>query len=201
MLCAGSWRQRFKRCRTYRCRAGNFKRPSVRLTQRPTRTNRLTSVVQNHARHMAGRGENWPQVAGAIQKVTLIGTSRKLSVFPTKTAFFTMKVPPICHWAEAELNRRHTDFQSVALPTELPALAPWVFAADSRDGDTTRNKIDTPPIGVKMYFRPQSAWAASASSIRNALISSICWLRPTQACTPSCNRRMMALPTITPSAI
>ena len=25
------------------------------------------------------------------------------------------------HWAEAELNRRHTDFQSVALPTELPA--------------------------------------------------------------------------------
>jgi hypothetical protein len=24
-------------------------------------------------------------------------------------------------WAGAELNRRHTDFQSVALPTELPA--------------------------------------------------------------------------------
>ncbi len=24
-------------------------------------------------------------------------------------------------WAEADLNRRHTDFQSVALPTELPA--------------------------------------------------------------------------------
>jgi hypothetical protein len=23
-------------------------------------------------------------------------------------------------WAGAELNRRHTDFQSVALPTELP---------------------------------------------------------------------------------
>ena len=27
-------------------------------------------------------------------------------------------------WAEADLNRRHTDFQSVALPTELPALTP-----------------------------------------------------------------------------
>ena len=28
----------------------------------------------------------------------------------------------ICfNWAEADLNRRHTDFQSVALPTELPA--------------------------------------------------------------------------------
>ena len=26
-------------------------------------------------------------------------------------------------WAEAELNRRHTDFQSAALPTELPALS------------------------------------------------------------------------------
>ncbi len=26
-------------------------------------------------------------------------------------------------WAEADLNRRHTDFQSVALPTELPARA------------------------------------------------------------------------------
>jgi hypothetical protein len=25
-------------------------------------------------------------------------------------------------WAGADLNRRHTDFQSVALPTELPAL-------------------------------------------------------------------------------
>ncbi len=25
------------------------------------------------------------------------------------------------NWAEADLNRRHTDFQSVALPTELPA--------------------------------------------------------------------------------
>ena len=24
-------------------------------------------------------------------------------------------------WAGADLNRRHTDFQSVALPTELPA--------------------------------------------------------------------------------
>jgi hypothetical protein len=24
-------------------------------------------------------------------------------------------------WAEADLNRRHTDFQSVALPTELSA--------------------------------------------------------------------------------
>ncbi len=28
------------------------------------------------------------------------------------------------NWAEPELNRRHTDFQSVALPTELPALEP-----------------------------------------------------------------------------
>ena len=30
-------------------------------------------------------------------------------------------IPYATHWAEAELNRRHTDFQSVALPTELPA--------------------------------------------------------------------------------
>ena len=29
--------------------------------------------------------------------------------------------PPLKWWAEAELNRRHTDFQSVALPTELSA--------------------------------------------------------------------------------
>ncbi len=28
-------------------------------------------------------------------------------------------------WAEADLNRRHTDFQSVALPTELPARTVW----------------------------------------------------------------------------
>ena len=27
-------------------------------------------------------------------------------------------------WAEPDLNRRHTDFQSVALPTELPAPTP-----------------------------------------------------------------------------
>ena len=27
----------------------------------------------------------------------------------------------IYKWAGADLNRRHTDFQSVALPTELPA--------------------------------------------------------------------------------
>ena len=26
------------------------------------------------------------------------------------------------NWAGPDLNRRHTDFQSVALPTELPAL-------------------------------------------------------------------------------
>ena len=28
----------------------------------------------------------------------------------------------VMKWAEAELNRRHVDFQSTALPTELPAL-------------------------------------------------------------------------------
>ncbi len=38
------------------------------------------------------------------------------------------------HWAEAELNRRHTDFQSVALPTELPARFGATFAASTDGG-------------------------------------------------------------------
>ena len=32
-----------------------------------------------------------------------------------------MAAPPLFLWAGAELNRRYTAFQSVALPTELPA--------------------------------------------------------------------------------
>ncbi len=35
----------------------------------------------------------------------------------------------ICFWLEAELNRRHKDFQSFALPTELSSLL--VFLAMS----------------------------------------------------------------------
>ena len=40
-------------------------------------------------------------------------------------------------WAEADLNRRHTDFQSVALPTELPARWNPMHDAASRPTWTT----------------------------------------------------------------
>ena len=41
---------------------------------------------------------------------------------PWKTSVLHTKNVIPTHWAGADLNRRHTDFQSVALPTELPAL-------------------------------------------------------------------------------
>jgi len=44
-------------------------------------------------------------------------------------------------WAEADLNRRHTDFQSVALPTELPAL----WAAGPRLGRGGARPSDSMP--------------------------------------------------------
>ena len=34
-------------------------------------------------------------------------------------------------WPEAELNRRHKDFQSFALPTELSGLLLFIFLAMS----------------------------------------------------------------------
>ena len=34
-------------------------------------------------------------------------------------------------WLGAESNRRHEDFQSSALPTELPSLLPMKFPRDS----------------------------------------------------------------------
>ena len=37
-------------------------------------------------------------------------------------------------WAGADLNRRHTDFQSVALPTELPALIHFTLHPNGQDG-------------------------------------------------------------------
>ena len=39
---------------------------------------------------------------------------------PWKTSVLHTKNVIPTHWAGADLNRRHTDFQSVALPTELP---------------------------------------------------------------------------------
>ena len=37
-------------------------------------------------------------------------------------------------WAGVESNRRHTDFQSVALPTELPALSTFTLHSNGQDG-------------------------------------------------------------------
>jgi hypothetical protein len=46
-------------------------------------------------------------------------------------------------WAGADLNRRHTDFQSVALPTELPArlLAKDKFSKKTLDCKKIQNSI------------------------------------------------------------
>ena len=40
---------------------------------------------------------------------------------PKKKPCKCLSYKALYEWAGADLNRRHTDFQSVALPTELPA--------------------------------------------------------------------------------
>ena len=48
-------------------------------------------------------------------------------------------------WAGVELNHRHTDFQSVALPTELPALLFFVSRLNlAKEVDIAR-KLDLKP--------------------------------------------------------
>ena len=61
------------------------------------------------------KGRHTPSIPTIKRIEQALKTARKESVGSEAARSFS------CHWAEAELNRRHTDFQSVALPTELPA--------------------------------------------------------------------------------
>jgi hypothetical protein len=54
-----------------------------------------------------------------------LGESQKSLVFPR---ILPMKMGL---WLGAESNRRHVDFQSTALPTELPSLLPMTIAISS----------------------------------------------------------------------
>ena len=57
------------------------------------------------------------------------------------------KITPVeMKWAGADLNRRHTDFQSVALPAELPALA----------SDIAKRRFYQMQSSLQVLWRPSS---------------------------------------------
>ena len=55
-------------------------------------------------------------------------------------------------WAGADLNRRHTDFQSVALPTELPALIHCTLHPNGQDDKKIKRKLRNFDYLVKNPF-------------------------------------------------
>ncbi len=56
-------------------------------------------------------------------------------------------------WAGADLNRRHTDFQSVALPTELPARKHKIILSKSAYSSKNEKKLIKCNIVIK---KPQN---------------------------------------------
>lgn len=71
-------------------------------------------LVSNVCQKSVRKGVSRPQLAGCLSPPS--GPSNPVKG-REKPPFPRLKL----NWAEADLNRRHTDFQSVALPTELPA--------------------------------------------------------------------------------
>jgi hypothetical protein len=83
----------------------------------------LRERIQKIALYDADAGSNLHFPSFPVQS----GTRAKTLVFPRILAMKTTT------WLGAESNRRHVDFQSTALPTELPSRdaadrgAPWDF--------------------------------------------------------------------------
>ena len=66
-------------------------------------------------------------------------------------------------WAGAELNRRHTDFQSVALPTELPTRKSSERLKFSRKNSFCK-KIESKHYYFCSVFKGMAKTAMSAMS-------------------------------------
>jgi hypothetical protein len=78
-------------------------------------------------------------------------------------------------WAGADLNRRHTDFQSVALPTELPALIHFTLHPNGQDYKKIQGKLrnyDYPEQKFFHIYRKQGAYkhAGKAISLRKQIL-------------------------------
>ena len=72
-----------------------------------------------------------------------IFTSLRINAYCSdfKQAYCTLGPCSIKQWAGADLNRRHTDFQSVALPTELPALSTFTLPAPGQNYKKIKGKL------------------------------------------------------------
>src|SRR5207244_7316609 len=77
----------------------------------------------------------------------LLGTARTITVKPS-----------LKKWLGAESNRRHVDFQSTALPTELP----------SRKGRRSRVRVARGLSLKQKTSNAQPAWHGSHSPLRNS---------------------------------
>ena len=75
-----------------------------------------TPMVNAHASILVMRGESIMAVSKRLGH-----KKRRITVSRTKKQTPRMRVyQEFQWWSEADLNRRHADFQSAALPTELP---------------------------------------------------------------------------------
>ena len=80
-------------------------------------------------------------------------------------------------WAGADLNRRHTDFQSVALPTELPALSHLTLYPNSQDGKKINSR--RPILGAVLTTRYESGTGYGIlTHVIGRLRLKFCYYRP-----------------------
>ena len=103
-------------------RAESLKR-SERMTEMPKRTTNgdreETDLLSPFGRAQVGRAqeqENFPSIEASYHPVSAVNRD------PENKCPDVVRVCGCIWWPGPGSNRRHTDFQSVALPTELPSL-------------------------------------------------------------------------------